>query len=154
MLLCTWARNPISCSFLKIPVLAILPSLCRILNFILLTRSFTLIHKHAFISLITFKKKNPFFIPLFPLAIAPYFCSHAQHIFLKKLVYVYGHHFLISHSLLHLTSFHSYHANKIVLIEVGRDLCMAPGSGQFSVASSLTSQCHWTQLIIPSSMKC
>lgn len=53
-LLCTRTQNPIS-SHLKIPLLAILPSLSGIIGFTLFIGSFPSICKHAFISLIAKK---------------------------------------------------------------------------------------------------
>lgn len=85
ILLCSWAQNPISSHLQKIPVLAILPSPSCIINFTLVIRSFPSVYKHAIICLMVSKNKNPFFILLFPLAIASCFCSHAQQISLKKL---------------------------------------------------------------------
>ena len=95
-LLCTRAQNPIS-SHLKIPVLAVLPSLSCITSFTLLIGSFPSIGKHAFISLII-SKNHPFFflnfLWLLPHTSAP---MHSRPLW-KHFVYL-CHHFLIPCSL-------------------------------------------------------
>ena len=142
-LLCTRAQNPIS-SHLKIPLLAILPSLSCIISFTLLIESFPSICKHAFISLIISKKKS-FLHPSFPSDCCLTLLLPCTADPFENILYIYCHHFLIPCSLVNWLQCQAFtpaqqQNYKTTLSKVALHLSIAPCLDQFSVVSSLPTQ--------------